>query len=317
MTRWDSPVGADIDLLSQVYSPLMNSLPDPLLLAVFDDCRIGIVDGEEVVDITSVFEEWKPTSRAIVECLGEWPRARKELPGAWRSGSRTHLADVRLMAPVPEPRNLLCAPVNYRSHQGEIVMDRSGEAPAGSDARSRGFFLKSPSSVIGPSSPIELPKLAGRDFHYEAEIAVVIGSEGRGVPASAAWDHVLGLTGFVDVTMRPSESRTEERSMRKSFATFAPMGPYLMVTDGEPDLDEILVELLLNGELRQRGSLRDLIVDVPHLIEIGASVFPLMPGDVFATGTPAGVGALHPGDRLQLRVSPIGEMSFTVEERPW
>src|SRR5690606_8595842 len=129
-------------------------------------------------------------------------------------------------------------------------------------ARELGFFLKSPGSVSGPTTPITLPDLPGRRFDFEAEIAVIIGTAGEDIPEEQALDHVLGYTLVLDMTMRMTETEREERSLRKSFRTFTPMGPWITTADGIPDPREMATKAWRNGELRQDASLSDRIVSV-------------------------------------------------------
>ena len=291
---------------------------EPKLLAVFDEYRIGMVSGHGIVDISECFQGWRPAATAIRDCIAEWPTVSGRVDQMISSGRLLDLAEIHLRPPVPEPRNLLCAPVNYHEHRGEVTMDRRGEATATADVRDRGFFVKSISSIVGPGDPIELPPLEQREFAYEGEVALVVGSPLRGrVDPNRAWDYVFGLTGFVDVTLRPSETRIEERSMRKSYHSFGPLGPWIMVTETEPDVDSIALELTVNGITRQSALLGDLITPIPGLLSSASQVLPLTPGDVFATGTPSGVGPLAAGDVVTLHVCPIGEMSLTVTEREW
>jgi 2-keto-4-pentenoate hydratase/2-oxohepta-3-ene-1,7-dioic acid hydratase in catechol pathway len=228
---------------------------------------------------------------------------------------RLPAAGLRFEAPNPRPRTLLAAPVNFRAHAGELG-DRSPERGA-LDARQLGLIVLAPGSVTGPSGRIELPDLPGREFHFEGEVAVVIGRAARDVAESAALDHVLGYTGLIDVTLRLSDQDREERSMRKSYHTFTPIGPWLVTADEVGDPAELELELSCNGEPRQRGRLRDLILDVPGLVSRASRMLPLLPGDVIATGTPAGVGPIVPGDELSLRVSRVGELRMPVVRREW
>lgn len=288
-----------------------------LRLAVFDEFRLGIVQGQSVVDITELFRSWEPDGSGVNAAIAEWPEVAHAIPHAVQEGRAVSLADCRLRPPVPRPTHLLCAPVNYRQHQGEVEMDRTGEAPASADARQRGFFLKSPGSISGPHDPIELPDLPGREFAYEGEVAVVIGRPTRAVAAAEAWDHVFGLTGFVDVTLRPGSGVVEERSMRKSYATFGPLGPCVLVTSDPSIVPEVGLRLSVNGGVRQAAPLRDLIVDVATLVEMTSHVHALEPGDVIATGTPGGVGPIAPGDVVDLAVEPVGSMELEVQRRGW
>jgi 2-keto-4-pentenoate hydratase/2-oxohepta-3-ene-1,7-dioic acid hydratase in catechol pathway len=180
-----------------------------------------------------------------------------------------------------------------------------------------GLIVVAAGSVTGPDGAIELPDLPGREFHFEGEIAVVIGRETRNVPEEKALDHVLGFTGLLDITMRLGGGLQEERSMRKSFATFTPIGPCVLTADEVSDLAGLSLQLRCNGELRQQGTLRDLIVDVPQLVSRASQVLPLHPGDLIATGTPSGVGPIVPGDELELTVSGVGTLRMPVTRRPW
>jgi 2-keto-4-pentenoate hydratase/2-oxohepta-3-ene-1,7-dioic acid hydratase in catechol pathway len=148
-------------------------------------------------------------------------------------------------------------------------------------------------------------------------VAVVIGRAGRNVPEPAALAHVLGYTGLIDVTLRHSADGREERSMRKSYHTFTPIGPYLLTAEEVPDPAELELELSRNGRPCQHGRLSDLIVDVAGLVSRASRLLPLQPGDVIATGTPAGVGPIVPGDELALRVSGVGELRMPVVRRDW
>lgn len=297
--------------------PCSHGAEDRILLAVFNEFRIGILRGSNLVDVSDCFPSWRPDADSLPSCIAEWPAAKAAVLEAAATREPIALAGLTLRAPVPNPRNLLGAPVNYDAHRGEVKMDRTGEASALADARSRGFFVKSASSIVGPHEPIELPALEDREFAYEGEVALIVGTNAKAVAAEDAWGHVFGLTGFLDVTLRPSAERTEERSMRKSYHSFGPLGPWVLVTETEPDLASISLTLEVNGEVRQRGDLSQLIQSIPDLIESGSSVIPLHPGDVFATGTPSGVGNIVPGDVVTLHVCPIGEMAINVVERSW
>lgn len=289
-----------------------------VLMSVFDGWRIGCVGPSGIIDVSDVFSSWNPSPIAVRDCIAEWPSVADRVWSAVADGSPVPLDAVLLRPPIPEPRNLFGAPVNFHAHRGEVRMDRTGEAAAGADARSRGFFVLSPSSIVGPSDEIELPHMPGREFAYEGEVAFIVGSGAQGsVPEAEAWDHIFGLTGFIDVTLRPSEERTEERSMRKSFHSFGPTGPWVMVTDSAPEPSSIVIDFRVNGDTRQSATLADLIRPVPELLSAASEVVALSPGDVFATGTPSGVGPIVPGDIVTLHVCPIGEMSLPVVERRW
>jgi len=208
-----------------------------------------------------------------------------------RSG-RHSLSEVRLLAPCV-PTKIICLGRNYAAHAKELG-NESPERPM--------LFLKPPSSVIGPGEAIVLPKSARVD--YEAELALVIGRRCRNVSAREAMEVLLGYTCLNDVSDREAQGWEKNWVRAKGFDTSAPLGPVIVTKDeiGEP----FHVVLRLNGEVRQDGTTRDLIFAIPRLIEEITSVMTLEEGDVIATGTPAGVGPLSPGDVVEVEIEGIG-----------
>ena len=195
--------------------------------------------------------------------------------------------------PVADPSKIIAAPVNYRDHQAEMNVDAQVGA--------LGFFLKAPSSLLDPGGTIQLP-YHDRRFDQEGELALVIGRTARQVSEQDALSYVFGYTGLLDITMRGGE----DRSTRKSFDTFTPMGPVLVTADEFGDPDDVELRCWVSGELRQKASTRDLIWGVARLVSYASSVTTLYPGDVITTGTPAGVGPLTAGDTIRLELSGLG-----------
>ena len=214
---------------------------------------------------------------------------------------------MRLRAPVVFPSKVIAAPVNYRLHIEEMRPLVKGELHA---IERYGLFLKAPSSVVGPEATIELP-FPDRRTDHEVELGVVIGRTARNVAMADAMRHVFGYTGVMDVTVRGDE----DRSTRKSFDTFTPVGPMLVTADEIPDPHGLQLQLWVNGERRQNGNTRDMIWNVPKLVEYASHVMTLNPGDLLSTGTPDGVGPLTPGDQVTMEVAEIGRMSVKVELR--
>jgi 2-keto-4-pentenoate hydratase/2-oxohepta-3-ene-1,7-dioic acid hydratase in catechol pathway len=205
----------------------------------------------------------------------------------------TPLSDVRLRVPVADPSKIIAAPVNYRDHQAEMNVETQVGA--------LGFFLKAPSSLLDPGGTIQLP-YHDRRFDQEGELALVIGRTARRVSEQDALSCVFGYTGLLDITMRGGE----DRSVRKSFDTFTPMGPVLVTADEFGNPDDVELRCWVSGELRQKATTRDLIWGVARLVSYASSVTTLHPGDVITTGTPAGVGPLTPGDTIRLELSGLG-----------
>ncbi|HWP34737.1 MAG TPA: fumarylacetoacetate hydrolase family protein [Thermodesulfobacteriota bacterium] len=270
----------------------------------FDGGRLGILRGEAVVDATDLVGEdrsWPPTLvRRLVEGFG---RLRPQLEARLARGPGIPLAAVRLEAPVVHPSKIVGAYANYLAHHREM---------GGTDARAAEppeVFLKAPSSIIGPGEAIRLPPLPGREVHHEAELAVVIGTRARRVRAADALACVFGYTGLMDITVRGSG----ERSRRKSYDTFTPVGPCVVTADEIPDPHALDIALWVDGTLRQRGNTRDMVFDIARLIEYTTAVMTLEPGDLLATGTPEGVGPINGAREVRLEIGGIGRLAVRVE----
>ncbi|MFB9073450.1 fumarylacetoacetate hydrolase family protein [Citricoccus parietis] len=194
-------------------------------------------------------------------------------------------------------------------------MGKRSITTGGRTARQVGFFLKAAGSVSGAGDPIELPAGSNRRFDHECELAVVIGTGGRNIPRDQALEHVFGYSCLIDLTMRIEPGEFEEdRSLRKSFSTFTPVGPWLVTADEVGDTTEMTSRLLVNGEERQSARIGDMILGIPEAIELISSVVELKPGDVIASGTPKGVGPLKAGDTVEIGIDRIGSMALDVRE---
>ena len=291
-------------------------------LAVFDrpgegPFRIGVVeagpDVELVRDITAVlpavFDSW-PEQR-MNWLIRNWAELASRLPAA--AGDQLPVASVVLRAANPAPPQLFAIPANFRAHLGEIG-DRS-VTTGGRTAREAGFFLKAAGSVSGAGQPVALPAGSTRRFDHECELGVVIGRGGRNIPRERAFEHVFGYSCLIDMTMRIERGSFEEdRSLRKSFRGFTPLGPYLVTADEIPDVTALHSRLLVNGVQRQSAEMKDMIVPIDEAIELISSVVDLRPGDVIASGTPGGVDRVTPGDEVTIAVDGVGEMTLSVVE---
>ncbi|MGD1092282.1 MAG: fumarylacetoacetate hydrolase family protein [Bryobacteraceae bacterium] len=218
-------------------------------------------------------------------------------------------SQITLLAPIPRPPKLICAGLNYRDHAIEVKA-KIPDVPT--------IFSKFTNVVIGPGQPIVLPK-ASQKPDYEAELAFVIGTGGRHIPATNAMDHVFGYTILNDVSARDYQLATTQWLMGKTFDTFAPMGPWIVTRDEIADPHELDISLEIGGETLQHSNTRELIFKIPELIEYLSTVVTLEPGDVVATGTPPGVGYvrnppryLRPGDEVVIRIQGIGELRNPV-----
>ncbi|HQE93048.1 MAG TPA: fumarylacetoacetate hydrolase family protein [Anaerolineae bacterium] len=215
--------------------------------------------------------------------------------GGGRGPHMGTLATVTLLPPVC-PTKIICVGRNYVAHAAE----HGAEVPA-----EPLLFLKPPSSVIGPGMNIVLPTLSQRVEH-EAELALVIGKRCRNVAPEEAWDYVLGITCGNDVTARDLQYKDGQWTRGKSFDTFCPIGPWVVTGLRSADVADLGVVCRVNGEVRQTGRTSQMVFSPTTLMAYAARVMTLEPGDVFLTGTPAGVGPLTPGDEVEVEIEGIG-----------
>lgn len=205
------------------------------------------------------------------------------------------LSRVRLLPPV-EPQTLFCIGRNYADHAKELGNDVPEEPLV---------FLKARSALLPPEGSIEIPSWVGR-VDYEGELGVVIRKPCRRVTEEQALDYVLGYTCFNDVTARDLQKKDGQFTRAKGFDTFAAVGP-CVATGLDPAA--IRLKTFLNGKLVQSGSTADLIFSIPYLVRFLSRIMTLNPGDIIATGTPAGVGPVSPGDRVDVQIEGIGVLS--------
>ncbi len=271
-------------------------------IARFDGGRIGVVNGDKIVDVTDAIgaqpNEWPPV--AINRLIADFAEYRPKLNRAM-SGSGVPLSSVKLLTPVPWPNKIVAYPVNYHEHGVEMGSSYR--------ANNQGFFLKPPSALSGPSDPIVLPVNSGRRIDHECELAIIIGKQGRDILRDDWREHVFGYSCLIDAVIRGKE----ERVTRKGFDTFCPVGPWIVTEDEIGGaVHSIQGRLWVNGELKQDANTRDLVLDIPGMIELASSVMTLYPGDIIATGTPAGVGPMHHGDKIRIEFERVGAMELNV-----
>ncbi|WP_434668132.1 fumarylacetoacetate hydrolase family protein [Paraburkholderia sp. A3BS-1L] len=277
-------------------------------LASFDGGRIGLVEGDNIIDITCEVNvtpgAWPPVG--MLHVIERFPSLKTRLAALAANAPRKPLAQVRLETPVAWPNKVIAFPANYHAHVEEMKRGTGLISPFKADGQ--GFFLKANSSLAGPAEPIVLPNIPERQIHHECELAVIIGKGGRQISRERALEHVFGYACLIDVVVRGKE----ERVMRKSYDTFCPVGPWIVTADEVPDHTAIDLQLTVNGEVRQRASTRDLIVDIPEMIRMASAVMTLYPGDIIASGTPAGVGPILAGDKVVIDIARVGSMTLDV-----
>ena len=218
--------------------------------------------------------------------------------------------DVTLLAPVPAPPKIVCLGLNYRDHAEEQGKDAPEELI---------LFMKPRTTIIGPDQPIIQPKMV-KQLDYEAELAIVIGEQGKQIPIAEAKKYIFGYTIFNDVSARDIQFKDKQWTRGKSFDTFAPMGPCLTTANQIEDPNNLDVRTRVNGELRQNSSTRNMVFNIYEIVHHLSQVMTLEPGDVIATGTPAGVGIfmqpkpkfLSPGDSVEIEIEKIGTLRNIV-----
>ena len=275
--------------------------------AAGDGAALGIVDGDEVVDLSGAGVPQEP-ARAL-DAAGE-----DGLAGLAADAPRLPLAEVRLLAPAT-PRKYLAIALNYRDHIAEMGME-APEVPV--------FFNKQVSCVVGPGAEIHMPKVS-TFLDYEAELAIVIGRRCRHVPAERAHEVIAGYTCANDVSVRDWQGRAQTMTIGKSFDTHGPLGPWL-VTGGElGDPQDLAIRCQVEDQLRQDARTSEMVFDCFQQVSHLSEAFTLEPGDTIATGTPAGVGLgrqpvrdnlLHVGETVRVEIEGIGELVNTVVEEP-
>jgi 2-keto-4-pentenoate hydratase/2-oxohepta-3-ene-1,7-dioic acid hydratase in catechol pathway len=282
---------------------------------------VGLLDAQDRVHDVAALLGTQGAELDLVGLIESWSQVQTRLSDVRAGG--VPVTEVQLLAPFPRPRrNIFCVGKNYREHAREFGTSgydaSSGPATDDHIPQFPVVFTKAPTSVIGPEAAIDPHSTVTKELDYEAELAVVIGAGGTDIPASRALEHVWGYTIVNDVTARDRQRDHKQWFLGKSLDGFCPMGPYALTAD-EVDEDGLTVECRVNGELRQRASTADLIFDIPTLIETISAGLTLEPGDIIATGTPAGVGIgfepprfLRSGDLVEVSITGLGTLRNRV-----
>lgn len=251
----------------------------------------------------------------VLERIGGWAA-----DGGLLRAAAVGAEAVRLLAPIPRPlKNVFCVGRNYADHvaEGARAMQEERLLP-----KVPQFFTKPPTAVVGPDAEVRIREEVSRRLDYEVELGVVIGRPGVDIAAEEAMDHVFGYTIINDVTARDLQKLHERWLKGKGLDTSCPMGPWIVTKDEIPDYRALELRCLVNGEERQRARASEMIFDVPALIASLSSGLTLEPGDVIATGTPAGVGfAMDPprylgeGDEVVCEIDGIGRLANRIARR--
>ena len=269
----------------------------------------GVVEGERLRDVSAAPE----LACGIAGFLVGGAKARAAVAAAAAKGREIPLAEVRLLAPIPQPSKVLAIGLNYADHVKEAGL----EAPTFPV-----FFNKQTSCIVGPGDEIHRPRVS-QMLDFEGELAVVIGRRCRHVPAERALEVVGGYTICNDVTVRDWQFKAPTMTLGKSFDTHGPTGPWVVTADEIADPQKLRIRTWLNGELMQDASTAGMIFDCAKQIETLTTAFTLEPGDIVSTGTPAGVGIarqpwvlMKPGDVVKVEIEGIGTLENPVVEEP-
>ncbi|WP_234545197.1 fumarylacetoacetate hydrolase family protein [Streptomyces shenzhenensis] len=262
-------------------------------------------DGEAIIDCGPLLGAELPSVRAVL-AAGALEQLRAATEG--RTGD-IKLADAVLLPPVPDPAKILCAGVNYRTHREETSRP---------EASFPTIFPRYADSQVGHDQPLVRPAET-EAFDYEGELAVVIGTGGRRIPAEDAFAHIAGYACYQDGSVRDWQRHTGQWVPGKTFPDTGGFGPALVTADEVPDAVALELVSRVNGEVRQSTRVSDLIFSIPELIAYVSTFTPLAPGDVVVTGTPGGVGLfreppvfLQPGDVVEVEISGIGTLRNPV-----
>ena len=278
-------------------------------LLFFDDFRLGVVRGDEVVDVSAAVESVPQTGPhdLINGVIASFEEHRANLEAAARDGAGVALSSVRIRPPLPRPTTIACMAVNY-------MEDGTRDAPAPINA-----FLKSPSAIIGDGDTMVLPDVPASVFEGEAELALVIGRRATNVSAAQAMDYVFGYTNFIDGSARALEPGGFYQM--KSRETFAPIGPYLVTADEIADPQQLQIQLSNSGVLRQNFNTDDMAHNIARSIEFITSIHTLVPGDILATGTNhRGLNPFQDGDEIELETEGLGRLHIRISDalgREW
>ncbi len=262
--------------------------------------RLGKVVGDQIVDISSAMPAAGDSMRLLLEHLDGARAAIAAIDGPWLP-----LASVTLEAPIADPRKYLAIGMNYQSHVDEA-------AAAGVTApQTQIWFNKQVTCINGPFADVDVPKVGPDKVDYEAEMGVVIGKRCRHVARDDARSVIAGYLVCNDVTARDWQFRSPTFTLGKSFDTHGPIGPWITTDDEIADPHALTMTLELNGEERQRATTGDMIYDIYDQIAYLSQVMTLEPGDLIATGTPAGVGIagnrfMKHGDVVRVAIEGLG-----------
>jgi 2-keto-4-pentenoate hydratase/2-oxohepta-3-ene-1,7-dioic acid hydratase in catechol pathway len=280
-------------------------------LCYFNDFRLGVIKGDQVVDITDSVKDLphRDTRDLIVGVIEHWDTYKARVEKAANDGKGVPISGVRLRAPVPRPGNIDCMAVNYME-DGTLK-----EKPA------INAFHKAATAIIGDGDTMVLPDVPAGIFEGEAELALIIGKRAKNVSQADALKYIFGYTCFMDGSARGLPPPGNVFFQMKSRETFAPLGPYLVTADEIANPQKLNIELKNNGVSMQKFNTDDMAHQIPRVIEWLSSIHTLEPGDIVATGTNhRGLNSFMDGDKIELTIEKVGTLKLNVKDehkRTW
>jgi 2-keto-4-pentenoate hydratase/2-oxohepta-3-ene-1,7-dioic acid hydratase in catechol pathway len=280
-------------------------------LLFFDDFKLGVLNGDQVVDVSEAVKDIPRLGPqdVINGVITRWAEYRGKLEQAAKAGRGVPVRSVKIRPPLPKPTNIVAMAVNY-------MEDGTRSEPAPINA-----FHKSPTAIIGDGDTMVLPDVPATIFEGEAEVAVIIGKRASNVSAADAMSYIFGYTNFIDGSARGLPPSGNTFYQMKSRDTFCPLGPYLVTADEIRDPHNVPIKLWVNGELKQSFSTSDMAHKIPRCIEWVTSIHTLEPGDVLATGTNhRGLSGFQNGDAVELETEGLGRLHINVRDdlkRTW
>jgi 2-keto-4-pentenoate hydratase/2-oxohepta-3-ene-1,7-dioic acid hydratase in catechol pathway len=287
----------------------------------------SVVDLPKAFALAGVAAPWRDATPSLLNLIEAGDASLDAVKDVARPGRRDRLAkalvpwkDVQLLAPLPQPRkNVFCVGRNYVDHVAEGYRARGQDLKLPEHPQ---FFTKPPTAVIGPDAAFHLDPRVTEKLDYEVELAIVIGTKGRDIPADRVYDHVFGYTIVNDITGRDLQRRHDQWFKGKGLDESCPMGPWIVHKSAIPDPQKLDIACFVNGEERQHANTAQMIFDLKRIVADLSKGMTLEPGDVIATGTPSGVGyAMDPpgllkaGDVVECRIEGIGRLVTTIAAR--
>jgi 2-keto-4-pentenoate hydratase/2-oxohepta-3-ene-1,7-dioic acid hydratase in catechol pathway len=280
-------------------------------LCYFDDYRLGVIKGDNVVDITDAVKDIPRLHNRdlIIGLIDKWDSYKAKVEKAAADGKGVPLKGVRLRPPVPKPGNIVCMAVNYME---DGTLKEKPQINA---------FHKAATAVIGDGDTMVLPDVPAGIFEGEAELALVMGKRATRVSQADAMKHIFGYTCFIDGSARGLPPPGNVFFQMKSRDTFAPIGPCIVTADEIADPQNLNITLTNNGQVMQKFNTNDMAHSIPRCIEWVSSIHTLEPGDILATGTNhRGLNSFMDGDKIELTVEKVGTLHFNVKDehkRTW